>query len=285
MKLRRLLGQTSTEYMMIISVVTISVTGAAYVFVPSFSSGVSQLGGDVSHVLSTGSFAGLGRANATVHDAAVGSGTDEAGSGDGNQGLSQSISQALGSIPLLGGLASTIEKGIQASQLAAQNGGVPPTGIDGQVCGLWAMSYIADKLGISDADLSRLMEAAKATAGVLLSDDYRIDIIGMRILMRELGLTPESTSRKDFPSSKSWLEGQLAEGKYPAVIVNRNGEPHWMVVTGKITDASGRTTGYTFQDSTSDAQQTMNSQEFQAAWAEHGNEGVTFGDGNKVAQP
>jgi len=44
-------GQTATEYMAIISVVVIAVAAAAYVFVPTFNTGVGELSGDVSQIL------------------------------------------------------------------------------------------------------------------------------------------------------------------------------------------------------------------------------------------
>ena len=53
-------GQTSTEYMLLISVVVVAVTAAAYTFVPGFASGVRELGKDVSVILHDGSFGGVG---------------------------------------------------------------------------------------------------------------------------------------------------------------------------------------------------------------------------------
>ena len=50
----RNLGQTATEYMLIISVVVIAVVAAAYEFVPLFKEGVQDLGSDVKQMLSTG---------------------------------------------------------------------------------------------------------------------------------------------------------------------------------------------------------------------------------------
>lgn len=50
-KLRAEGGQTATEYMMVISVVVIGVVAAAYVFVPSFQTGVFDLSNDVSNIL------------------------------------------------------------------------------------------------------------------------------------------------------------------------------------------------------------------------------------------
>jgi Flp pilus assembly pilin Flp len=47
-------GQTATEYMLIISVIVIAVVAAAYVFVPSFQTGVSKLASDVSTILDGG---------------------------------------------------------------------------------------------------------------------------------------------------------------------------------------------------------------------------------------
>lgn len=44
-------GQTSTEYMLLVSVVVIAVVAAAYAFVPSFQAGVFDLSNDVSSIL------------------------------------------------------------------------------------------------------------------------------------------------------------------------------------------------------------------------------------------
>ena len=53
-------GQTATEYMLIISVIVIAVVAAAYIFVPTFQSGVSALAADVSTILDSGKIGGAG---------------------------------------------------------------------------------------------------------------------------------------------------------------------------------------------------------------------------------
>lgn len=265
--------------MLVISAVVVAVVGSSYVFVPRFQEGVNILGGNVRHVLGTGSFAGLGLSNATVHDAAVNESTIiEGGNDAGNNGRSQQVSAALSGLPFLSGMARGIEQGIQQSQLTAQamNGGTPPTGIDGNVCGLWAMSYIMNELGIDGGDLQGLMAQAKDSGGVLMSDDYRIDRIGMWLLADDMGLTTRKTSGRNFNESKSWLDGEVDKGSKPAVLVSKNGQPHWMVVTGLQKDDTGRVVGYRFQDSTTDTEQTMSSQEFQREWAAQGNVGIAF---------
>lgn len=52
--MRRGRGQTSTEYMAVISVVVVAVVSAAWAFIPSFKAGVSDLSRDVSQMLGTG---------------------------------------------------------------------------------------------------------------------------------------------------------------------------------------------------------------------------------------
>lgn len=277
--MRRQSGQTATEYMLVISVIVVSVVGSSYAFVPRFQQGVNHLGGNVRDILSTGSFAGLGLNGITVHDTAVNDSTIiEGGTDIGNNGTSQQVSRALASIPFLSGMAPGIEKGIQENQLAAQraNGGAPPTGIDGNPCGLWALSYIMNDLGVDGGDLHTLMDLAKSTPAILISDDYRIDRFGMDWLAEDLKLDSQKTYGKDFPTSKTWLDSQVQDGKKPAVLVTKNGLPHWMVVTGTTKDDTGRVTGYTFQDSTTDAPQTMSAQEFQNSWAQQGNVGISF---------
>lgn len=58
--LRTQLGQTGTEYMLVISVILVAVVGAAYVFVPSFQEGTQQLSNDVSTILDTHKIGGMG---------------------------------------------------------------------------------------------------------------------------------------------------------------------------------------------------------------------------------
>lgn len=52
-------GQTATEYMLVISVVVIGVSSAAYSFVPLMQSGVNDLGQDVSRILRTHEIKGV----------------------------------------------------------------------------------------------------------------------------------------------------------------------------------------------------------------------------------
>ena len=44
-------GQSSTEYMLLVSVVVIAIIAAAYAFVPTFKTGVYDLSKDVSEIL------------------------------------------------------------------------------------------------------------------------------------------------------------------------------------------------------------------------------------------
>ena len=46
-------GQTSTEYMLIVSVLVMAVVAAGYAFLPSFQAGVQELSYDVSNMLAT----------------------------------------------------------------------------------------------------------------------------------------------------------------------------------------------------------------------------------------
>jgi len=47
-------GQSTVEYMLLISVIVIAMVAAAYVFVPVFKQGVEDLAGDVKMILSDG---------------------------------------------------------------------------------------------------------------------------------------------------------------------------------------------------------------------------------------
>ncbi len=47
-------GQSTVEYMLLISVIVIALVAAAYVFVPVFQKGVEDLAQDVRKILSTG---------------------------------------------------------------------------------------------------------------------------------------------------------------------------------------------------------------------------------------
>ena len=60
MKLRSRSGQSTVEYMLLISVVVIAIVAAAYVFLDPFQSGVEELGNEVSNALSTGNIRSSG---------------------------------------------------------------------------------------------------------------------------------------------------------------------------------------------------------------------------------
>ena len=47
-------GQSTVEYMLLISVIVIAIVAAAYVFVDPFKKGVEDLAKDVSKILATG---------------------------------------------------------------------------------------------------------------------------------------------------------------------------------------------------------------------------------------
>ena len=53
-------GQSTVEYMLLISVVVIAIVAAAYVFLEPFQDGVSELGEDVKGGLNSGQIAGAG---------------------------------------------------------------------------------------------------------------------------------------------------------------------------------------------------------------------------------
>jgi predicted PurR-regulated permease PerM len=47
-------GQTTTEVMLLISVIVIAIVAAAYIMIPTFQDGVQDLAEDVSFILSSG---------------------------------------------------------------------------------------------------------------------------------------------------------------------------------------------------------------------------------------
>ncbi len=53
-------GQSTVEYMLLISVIVIAIVAAAYVFVEPFRDGVSDLGKDVKKILSDGKIGRVG---------------------------------------------------------------------------------------------------------------------------------------------------------------------------------------------------------------------------------
>lgn len=63
-------GQTATEYMMVVSVIVIALVGASYAFVPTFQTGVEELGSDVSAILRDHGSArrGFGVASSTLSE-------------------------------------------------------------------------------------------------------------------------------------------------------------------------------------------------------------------------
>lgn len=92
--LRTQLGQTGTEYMLVISVILVALVGAAYVFVPSFQDGTQQLANDVSTILDTHQINGMGAnttatgpgASGNANPAAANRGVANAGGTSGNAG-------------------------------------------------------------------------------------------------------------------------------------------------------------------------------------------------------
>jgi Flp pilus assembly pilin Flp len=55
-------GQSTVEYMLLISVIVIAIVAAAYVFIEPFKQGVTDLGRDVKKILSDGK---IGRTGTT----------------------------------------------------------------------------------------------------------------------------------------------------------------------------------------------------------------------------
>jgi Flp pilus assembly pilin Flp len=53
-------GQSTVEYMLLISVIVIAVVAAAYVFIEPFKQGVLDLGKDVKEILSDGKIGHIG---------------------------------------------------------------------------------------------------------------------------------------------------------------------------------------------------------------------------------
>lgn len=53
-------GQSTVEYMLLISVIVIAIVAAAYVFIEPFKQGVSDLGKDVKKILSDGKIGRVG---------------------------------------------------------------------------------------------------------------------------------------------------------------------------------------------------------------------------------
>lgn len=57
---RQRIGQAGTEYMLVLSVLTIAVVAGAFVFVPTFQNGTMSLAHDISTILDTHQIAGMG---------------------------------------------------------------------------------------------------------------------------------------------------------------------------------------------------------------------------------
>ena len=62
MFVRRRGGQSTVEYMLLISVIVIAIVAATYIFVPTFQEGVDNLTLDIKDILSTGEVTGTGTA-------------------------------------------------------------------------------------------------------------------------------------------------------------------------------------------------------------------------------
>ena len=55
-------GQSTVEYMLLISVIVIAIVAAAYIFIPTFQEGVQALAEDVKSILDTGKIGSTGTA-------------------------------------------------------------------------------------------------------------------------------------------------------------------------------------------------------------------------------
>ena len=53
-------GQSTVEYMLLISVIVIAIVAAAYIFVPTFQEGVKELADDVKAMLDSGKIGSVG---------------------------------------------------------------------------------------------------------------------------------------------------------------------------------------------------------------------------------
>ncbi|MDP2311548.1 MAG: hypothetical protein Q8P41_01480 [Pseudomonadota bacterium] len=53
-------GQSTVEYMLLISVIVIAMVAAAYAFIPTFKEGVEDLAKDIKKILSDGKIGGIG---------------------------------------------------------------------------------------------------------------------------------------------------------------------------------------------------------------------------------
>ncbi len=53
-RMRTRSGQSTSEMMMLISVIVIAIVAAAYIMIPTFQDGVQDLASDVSYILSSG---------------------------------------------------------------------------------------------------------------------------------------------------------------------------------------------------------------------------------------
>lgn len=74
--MRRSRGQGSSELMLVISVVTLTVVASASTLVPLFRSGVENLGRDVANILGSGSVGGIGGGGSSGGSVGSASGED-----------------------------------------------------------------------------------------------------------------------------------------------------------------------------------------------------------------
>lgn len=296
--MRRRSGQTSSELMLVISVIVVAVVGSSLVFVPRFRTGVGILGANVRDVLATGSFSGLGLKNVgTDWDAVQGqTGASGGADADGNvstspmgpPGMGNAFAMWIAHYPpfiaqRIQQMFANIQRAQQSAQLANQESGeAPPTGITGNICGQWAVSFIASMLGVEGVTLQNAINISNQYhLGAGLGDAaLRAGRLSLLAAISGLSARYNNGNGKSYGESRDWLVKQLENGRYPAVLVSRNGEPHWMVVMGVVKDEFGRVTGMRLRDSINPEEQVMDNSAFEEAWAAHARESVSIGTGH-----
>lgn len=249
-------GQGATEYLLVISVLTLGVGAAAYTFVPAFGQGTLRMSRDVSQILATSTIGSTSSSTDANGD------TTTSGS---TLGLSRTGGAAnTGGGGTDGDGACHDDRCWDSTRMPGQDG--IPYGT--QACTEYAIA------GILGAPPKAILDQATAGGYTNSATDARITLANARrFLSHEYGVASTET----WGAGMNQLEDALAKGDQVMVVMtwdkgDGQGGPHTVRVNRVYTEMrNGRPV--TFVEFVDDWGEpiTMNAKDFENAWREQGN--------------